>query len=378
MKRMILAIVVSLGLAQIAPVQAQFVVGPVRPPAFRSGFIFGGVGLPVQRQGVRAFGFANGIYSRPFFGSPFAPVLPGIAPLTPFGFGPGFLEPGWGVGPTWGWNPLWGNTPGLWGSTLGITSPRVIVVQQPIIIAGGSGTGEPNWNGGGNAVAGGVPLPPQQPAEEPRPLGGKPGDFFVIEPKKKNLPPPGVIVPEVDRVAAAPKPAAPEVKFDPFAAPVPLRGEKREADPEKESARLMKLGRDAFAAGEYGKAGEHFERAAEANPKAAEPLFLKAQASFAAGAYADAVAFIRAGLALDPTWPASTFDPKEPYGANAGNFAIHLADLRKAVAANPGEPVLQFLLGYELWFIGERVEAKKWFTAAEKGLDAPGPIALFK
>jgi hypothetical protein len=381
MKRMILAIVVSLGLAQIAPVQAQFVVGPIGPPASRSGFIFGGFGLPVQGRGVRVVGFANGIYSRPFFGNPFAPVLPGVAPLTPFGFGPGFLGPGWGVGPTWGWNPLWGNIPGVWGSTLGIASPRVIVIQQPIIVAGGSGGGDPNWpGGGGNAVAGGAPPPPQQPAEEPRPLGAKPGAFLVIEPKKNlpPLPPPGVIVPEVDRVAAAPKPAVPEVKFDPFAAPIPLRGEKREADPEKEAARLMKLGRDAFAAGEYGKAGEHFERAAEANPKVAEPLFLKAQASFAAGAYADAVAAIRAGLALDPTWPGSTFDPKEPYGANAGNFANHLADLRKAAAANPGEPVLEFLMGYELWFIGEKVEAKKWFNAAEKRLDAPGPIALFK
>jgi hypothetical protein len=381
MKRMILALVVVLGLAQIAAVQAQFVSGPIGPPATRSGFIFGGTGLPVQRQGVRVFGFAGGINSRFVVGSPFVRVLPSIAPFTPFGFGPGFFGPGWGVGPAWGWNPFWGNTPGLWGSTLGIASPPVIVVQQPIILAGSSGAGDPNWNWSGNAVAGGVPPPPQQPQqEEPRPLGAKPGAFLVIEPKKNlpPLPPPGVIVPEVDRVAAPPKPAAPEVKFDPFAAPMPLRGEKREADPEKEAARLMKLGRDAFAAGEYGKAGEHFERAAAANPKAAEPLFLKAQASFAAGAYADAVGFIRTGLALDPTWPASTFDPKEPYGANAGNFANHLADLRKAAAANPGEPVLEFLMGYELWFIGEKVEAKKWFAAAEKGLAAPGPIALFK
>ena len=48
------------------------------------------------------------------------------------------------------------------------------------------------------------------------------------------------------------------------------------------------------------------------------------------------------------------------------------------MAANPREASLEFLLGYELWFIGEKVEARKWFDLAEKRLPAPGPIALFK
>ncbi|MFO0825962.1 MAG: hypothetical protein U0792_23055 [Gemmataceae bacterium] len=80
---------------------------------------------------------------------------------------------------------------------------------------------------------------------------------------------------------------------------------------------------------------------------------------------------IREGLALDPAWPAGAFDPKEPYGVNAAAFAGHLAELRKVVAANPGQPTLAFLLGYQLWFIREKPEAKKWFAAAEKLL--PGP-----
>jgi hypothetical protein len=45
-------------------------------------------------------------------------------------------------------------------------------------------------------------------------------------------------------------------------------------------------------------------------------------------------------------------------------------------AANPGEATLEFLLGYQLWFVGEKVEARKWFDAAERRL--PGPVALFK
>ena len=115
-----------------------------------------------------------------------------------------------------------------------------------------------------------------------------------------------------------------------------------------------------------------------ADRKLALPVFLKAQAAFAAGRYADAVTAIRAGLELDRAWPTSPFDPKELYGANPALFTDHLATLRGVVAANPGEATLEFLLGYELWFIGEKVEAKKWFDLAEKRLPAPGPLALFK
>jgi Tetratricopeptide repeat len=351
MKRMLLALALFVGVADVSPARAQF--GPVHSglPVSRSGFSPAhGLGLPPQRQGFRVVVVAGGFPSRSVF----------VAPISPFAFGPGF------IGPVWAWN-----NPNFWGSF----APPVVVVPPPIILAGGGsgGTGEPFRNGMAAAPPPQLP-PPPRPDEEPRPLGAKPGDFFVIEPKKQV--PPGRIVPEVDRVAVPMPPAA--NKFDPFAAPIPIKAEKREADPEKEAARLMKLGREALAAGEYGKAGEHFERATLANPKAAEPHFLKAQAAFAAGAYADAVTSIRAGLALDPTWPTSAFDPKEPYGLNAGAFTGHLVDLRKANVANPGEPALEFLLGYELWFIGEKVEAKKWFAAAEKGLDAPGPIALFK
>jgi tetratricopeptide (TPR) repeat protein len=154
--------------------------------------------------------------------------------------------------------------------------------------------------------------------------------------------------------------------------------DKPDPDPVKELARLIKLGKDAFASGEFGAASEQFDRAIAVAPKNALPLFLKAQAAFAAGRYDDAVKDIRAGLAVDPNWPSSPFDPKELYGSEPGTFNDHLATLRGVVAANPREPALEFLLGYELWFIGEKVEAKKWFDLAEKRLPAPGPIALFK
>ncbi len=374
MKRTILAAVV-VALANASPAPAQFVSGPLGPPVHRGGFVVSnGLGFSYQRPGFRVVGVVGGS-SRSVFLSPLGPVVPvsPFSPFAPFAYGPSFFGSGFGSG---------------FGGGVFVSPPPVFVVPPPIILMTNTGGPDPfgNENPNPNALGGappaaGVPpfaAPPPVPqcaAEEPQPPG-KPGDFFVIEPKRK-FPPPGGIFPEVDRVAGRPM-LPPPIKFDPFAEPIPLKMEMRDADPVKEAIRLMKLGREAFAAGEYGKASDQFERAAAANPKAADPHFFKAQAAFAAGAYADAVAAIRAGLALDPDWPASTFDPKEPYGANAMVFAGHLADLRKVAAANPGEPVLEFLLGYELWFIGEKAEAKKWFAAAEKGLAAPGPIALFK
>jgi len=391
MKWSILAVAVGVVLADTAPANAQFLGGPV----YRSSFGYSrGFGFSYYRPGFSAAGF-GGFYSRSVFtvpfggyyggfypryyggfpGYPFSPVLPAIAPITPFGFGPGFLGPGWGVGPTFGWNPVWGGALGWFGPPFWSPFGNAFLGQVPPPFVpplfGVGNANLPNPNGDGVAVAGGV-LPRLPP---PAPVGG---NFVVIEPKR-DFPPPGAIFPDVARVAAPPPPLLkPEFKFDPFAEPLVVMAEKADADPAKEVARLLKLGREAFAVGEYGKASDRFEQAIAADAKVAEPHFLKAQAAFASGAYGDAVASIRAGLALDPALPGGAFDPKEPYGANAAAFAGHLAQLRKVIAVNPGEATLEFLLGYELWFIGEKVEAKKWFAVAEKRLAAPGPIALFK
>jgi tetratricopeptide (TPR) repeat protein len=236
-----------------------------------------------------------------------------------------------------------------------------------------------------NAAPEAVVFAPARPARPLPPAPQAPlrsGEFLVIEPKKKVAPAapaeaPAAVAAANDNDRVVPV-ARPVFAFDPFAPAWVVEAEKREADPKKEVARLLKLGREAFAAGEYGRAAEAFERAAAVGPGAAEPRFLKAQAAFAAGTYADAVAAIRAGLLLEPHWPERAFDPKEPYGANAAAFARHLAELRKAVAANPDEPTLAFLLGYQLWFIGEKAEAKRWLGIAAGDHPPAGLLALFR
>jgi hypothetical protein len=242
--------------------------------------------------------------------------------------------------------------------------PPTIVLLPPLVVNDG-GMGNPAINA---------------PGDDDFPLGAKRGDHFVIRPQKAIplLPPPEGAVPKVDRVLPPAIRPRPPVDADPFAVRKMVNVDKPDPDPVKELARLVKLGKDAFSAGEFGAASEQFDRAIASAPKEALPVFLKAQAAFAAGRYSDAATAIRAGLELDRNWPASPFDPKELYGPNPGLFNDHLAALRGAVAANPREPTLEFLLGYELWFVGEKVEARKWFDLAEKRLPAPGPIALFK
>jgi Flp pilus assembly protein TadD len=172
-----------------------------------------------------------------------------------------------------------------------------------------------------------------------------------------------------------PKPAAPPELLKP---PAAVKAEVADPDPKKEAIRLANLGKASFAAGDYGRAAEHFERAAAADPTAALPHFLHGQAKFASGQFADAVASIRAGLALDPKWPLAPFNPVDLYGERPERFVLHLLALKKAVADNPKRATLEFLLGYQLWYTGEKVAADKLFRAAESRLPAPGPIALFK
>ena len=342
MTRLILAACAVLGLAELAPARAQFVCGPLRGPGFgyggysysyRSGFSFGGPHLRVS-------GFSGGFVSRAAF---FAPPLVPVAPFGPFGFGPAPFAAPFGFGPAWG---------GF--------GPPVIVVPPPIILGGNFDPAEPN------ALAGGI---------EPRndavllPRGAKETDFFVITPKKATIP-------AVTRVADV-RPG-PVIAFNPFVAPAKAAVDRPDPDPKREAARQIGFARTAFAVGDYGRAGDRFALALASDPADARTHFLQAQARFAAGQYAEAVAGIREGLTRDPKWPAAAFDPAELYDGRAALYATHLDALKKAVADNPGQPALEFLLGYQLWFGGDKAEAAKLFRAAEKRLAAPGPIALFK
>lgn len=326
MKRPVLAAALACLILNADTVQSQPV--PIRPPLGKPGFLFGPFPTAIG-PAVRGVPLAR----RPTL------VIPLGFPIAPFA--------------SLGWVGVWG-TP----------NPAPTIVVLPPIVVNVAPMTAPSVN-----------VPPS--IEDEFPPGAKIGEHLVIRPKKALpiLPPPEPPAPKAAPPAPRPRPP---LDVDPFVVRKTIEVDKPDPDPVKELARLIKLGKEAFSSGEFGAAREQFDRAIAAAPKSALPVFLKAQAAFASGRYDDAVKAIRLGLELDRAWPSSPFDPKELYGANPAQFNEHLAALRAVAAANPGDPTLEFLLGYELWFIGEKAEAKKWFDLVERRLGAPGPIAHFK
>ena len=154
-----------------------------------------------------------------------------------------------------------------------------------------------------------------------------------------------------------------------------LRGPR--ADPQRESLRLVALGKEAFAEREYGRAAERFRLAGEADPAAPVPTFLLAQAQMALGKYRAAFDSLQRGLNLDPDWPARPFRPVELYGNNLADYEAHLSALQDVLTANPRDAVLLFLSGYELWFDGRREEARVLFEKAAPALPNRGIVERF-
>lgn len=177
------------------------------------------------------------------------------------------------------------------------------------------------------------------------------GDYVVIAPRKRD---------EVDRVAVPEKP--PAVRFDPFAIPRPIGLTEPAADPD----RLMKAARESLAAGEYGTAIEHLDRVIAAKPDDAIATFLKSQAQFAAGQYAEAVTTIRAGMKRHPGWPSIEMKPP-----------TSLAELKRSLDANPDSTALQFLYAHQLWFGGDRDAARPIFERLAKRLKDEDAVAPF-
>jgi hypothetical protein len=196
-----------------------------------------------------------------------------------------------------------------------------------------------------------------------------------------NLPPPvfvedpEVIVERPDRRPdAAPRPLerdnrnpAPKVKPKPVLKEEPKPAKPRVERPRgAEADRLTDRGQDAFAAGEYGRAADHFRRAIEADPNEGPAHFLLAQAFFALGKYREAVEAIREGLVLRPDWPAAPLPPLKLYGPDAEPYLEQMRLLEDAIGRHPEDPVLLFLDGYQRWINGRRGEGREQLLRARR------------
>jgi hypothetical protein len=211
------------------------------------------------------------------------------------------------------------------------------------------------------------PAPPARlPDREPRPEQSLPP---APPEKPKPEPPPPPAPPEKPEKPERPPEEKPPARLS--QPPLP------EANPQAENARLVELGRVAFAAGEYGRAAEQFRRAAAADRR--EPLahFLLAQALLALGKYADAADAVHAGLAVQPDWPGAPFRPLELYGDRVADYAEHLHRLDAVVRQHPNDATLLFLGAYALWLDGRRDEARERFARARRAGADPGDVDCF-
>jgi hypothetical protein len=195
------------------------------------------------------------------------------------------------------------------------------------------------------------------PPEQPKPAAPPPPAVPIMPPAPPPTPPKPAPVPPAP--PALPKPPAPP------------------DDPQAGSARLVLLGRTAFADLEYGRAAERFRQAAVLAPSQPLPQFLLAETLFALGKVHDAVDAIRAGMKLQPDWPDAPFHPLDLYGAHAADYADHLSALHDALTHRPGDPDLLFLDGYLRWFDGHRDEARARFQKALPAFADPAIIQRF-
>jgi tetratricopeptide (TPR) repeat protein len=134
------------------------------------------------------------------------------------------------------------------------------------------------------------------------------------------------------------------------------------------------LGRESFAALEYGRAAQRFRQASNLAPRDGLPWFLLAQALLAQGKYHEAQDAILAGLERDPAWPTAQFRPFLLYGPHVAEYPEQLRTLEETRARHPDDPVLLFLSAYQLWFDGRREEARPLFRRAR--LRSPAPAAI--
>lgn len=222
------------------------------------------------------------------------------------------------------------------------------------------------------------------PDDDPPPRKPKlPEPEKVVPPvKDKDRPkPPDPKPPEIKKVPPKVKPPKAEPPKSPWDLPPP------KDNPREESERLRKLGIDAFQQQFYGVAAFRFRQAIKVDPADGSPHFLLSQTEFAMGSFRDAVATIKAGMKEQPNWPAMPFQNLELYKGMEGDFADHLKRLEAALAGDPKNSDLLFLLAHVRWFAGQRDQAIVLFRRARAlspdpafidrflRAAAPGPLA---
>jgi tetratricopeptide (TPR) repeat protein len=163
------------------------------------------------------------------------------------------------------------------------------------------------------------------------------------------------------------------------AAPAALPEPPRPSHPQARARarRFEHDGDEKFREKQYTRAYELYRSARRAAHDLPEVHFRIAQTLTALGHYTSAVTAIQRGLRLDPDWPASDFDLNELYGGDPLPLLSHKERLAMALRDDMDNPDLLFLLGYELFFSGDRAQARPFFERAAQLTGDPSHIVPF-
>jgi tetratricopeptide (TPR) repeat protein len=143
---------------------------------------------------------------------------------------------------------------------------------------------------------------------------------------------------------------------------------------------LLELGQDCAARSQFADAGNACATATaslrelDGQPLEHIPVACRfaplawSDALFGQKQYAAAAAAVEQGLHFIPEWPSTKGDLRKHF-ADAAVYQLLFEDLRAAAAREPNDAPVQFLLGYHLFFTGQRDAAKAYFERALK-LDA--------
>src|SRR5580700_162451 len=154
------------------------------------------------------------------------------------------------------------------------------------------------------------------------------------------------------------------------------------------AARLVELGQGCFSRGQYADAQTAFEEARddlkELEGEPAEEISLVCRfapvalsdALFAQGKYEEAADAAEEGIHFVPEWAASKGNIRQHFPSGE-MYDMWLTGLRMAVQEHPGNAKLEFLLGYHLYFGGQKGAAEDLFrqVIAENPKDE-GALAL--
>ncbi|MEP0842271.1 MAG: tetratricopeptide repeat protein [Phycisphaerae bacterium] len=124
----------------------------------------------------------------------------------------------------------------------------------------------------------------------------------------------------------------------------------------KQAYTSMDRGLIAFREGQYREAADAFRLAADTNQGDPAPKIYAGHALFATGRYREAVKFLRAALERQPRIAYLNYDMRSDYRRRE-DFDRQLAALREALRLAPRDEDRLFMLGYVLYFGGQRENA---------------------